>query len=340
VVPDGVVKEAARTSDADGAQRVTRASGLPQSVRYSAWLTGVYVVVSATWIVATSALAAWLEPRVEGLHRIEQVKGVGFVLVTGAVLYLGARALFRRIEMAGERLVRQERALVANERRVFAGLMAGSVAHDANNVLQALLMDVDDLASPETPRADADAIHQRLSTSVKRLVDLNRRLVQVTRQTATAHAVTLDVGVAVREAVDLVRKHPSVRGAAIELTTAASRPLAAQPGLISQIVTNLVVNAGEASGEGGRVAVRLTERPGEIRIEVHDSGPGVPMERRATLFEALTTTKPDGNGMGLFSVRACAKALGGDVGVGDSELGGACFWVSLPRADDACAVLS
>lgn len=307
----------------------------PRSIRYAAWLAAVYVVVSATWISATSALAVWLEPRVEGLHRIEQIKGIGFVLVSGAVLYLGACALFRRIEMAGERLVRQERALVANERRVFAGLMAGSVAHDANNVLQALLVDVDDLARAETPRADAEVIHQRLTASVDRLVDLNRRLVQVTRHTATAHAVVLDVGVAVREAVELVRKHPAMQGVAIELTT-ASLPLAAQPGLISQIVTNLVVNAGEAAGEGGRVAVRVLEHPGEVRVEVHDSGPGVPRERRATLFEALTTTKPDGNGMGLFSVRACAKALGGDVGVGDSELGGACFWVRLPRADDVC----
>jgi signal transduction histidine kinase len=306
----------------------------PRSIRYSAWLAGVYIVVSATWISATSALAVWLEPRVEGLHRIEQIKGIGFVLVSGAVLYLGTRALFRRIEMAGERLVRQDRALVANERRVFAGLMAGSVAHDANNVLQALLMDVDDLAKAETPRADAKVIHQRLTTSVDRLVDLNRRLVQVTRQTATAHAVALDVGVAVREAVELVRKHPAMQGVAIELTT-ASLHLTAQPGLISQIVTNLLVNAGEAAGEGGRVAVRVLEHPGEVRVEVHDSGPGVPRERRATLFEALTTTKPDGNGIGLFSVRACAKTLGGDVGVGDSELGGACFWVILPRADGA-----
>ncbi len=307
----------------------------PRSIRYAAWLAGVYIVVSATWISATSALAVWLEPRVEGLHRIEQIKGIGFVLVTGAVLYLGARALFCRIEMAGERLVRQERAMVTNERRIFAGLMAGSVAHDANNVLVALLMDINDLAKPGTPRGDAGAIRERLITSVDRLVDLNRRLVQATRQTATAHAVALDVGVAVQQAVELVRKHPSMQGVAIELTTTACLPFAAQPGLISQIVTNLVVNAGEAAGEGGRVAVRVLEHPGEVRVEVHDSGPGVPRERRATLFEALTTTKPDGNGMGLFSVRACAKALGGDVGVGDSELGGACFWVRLPRADGA-----
>jgi signal transduction histidine kinase len=66
------------------------------------------------------------------------------------------------------------------------------------------------------------------------------------------------------------------------------------------------------------------------RIAVHDNGPGVAVERRAGLFDALVTTKPNGTGLGLFSVKACATALGGRVDVGDSPLGGAVFSIVLP----------
>jgi signal transduction histidine kinase len=101
--------------------------------------------------------------------------------------------------------------------------------------------------------------------------------------------------------------------------------------LVSQVVTNLLVNAGEATGGKGLIEVRVVPAGDEVRLEVHDSGPGVPLNRRATLFEALASTKPEGSGMGLFSVRACARAMGGDVAVLDSDLGGACFRVSFPR---------
>jgi two-component system nitrogen regulation sensor histidine kinase NtrY len=56
------------------------------------------------------------------------------------------------------------------------------------------------------------------------------------------------------------------------------------------------------------------------------------MERRERIFEALETTKLDGSGLGLFSVKSCVTALGGTVEVGDSPLGGARFRVHLPEA--------
>jgi two-component system CitB family sensor kinase len=78
--------------------------------------------------------------------------------------------------------------------------------------------------------------------------------------------------------------------------------------------------------------VRVRTEAGRAVIEVHDNGPGVPVERRADLFTSLATTKPDGNGLGLFSVKACANGLGGQVEVGDSPLGGALFRIRLPLA--------
>ncbi|MBN2559989.1 MAG: histidine kinase, partial [Phycisphaerae bacterium] len=66
---------------------------------------------------------------------------------------------------------------------------------------------------------------------------------------------------------------------------------------------------------------------------VHDSGLGVAPELRQAVFEPFYSTKPAGNGLGLLSVRAGAIAHGGTVEVTESELGGACFTVSIPTEE-------
>jgi len=296
--------------------------------RYAAWLATVYVLVASVWILVSSQVAYLLESRPEVLRSIEQGKGVAFVLVTGVGLYVGARTLFGRIEAAARELVVRERALINNQRRALAGLMAATVAHDANNVLAAVLFDLDALDDPR----EGTAARTRLKAAVSRLVELNRRLVQVKRHSASSNTVPVELGEVVREAVELVRKHPSLRGTRLKVSTGPALELHTQPLLISQIVANLLVNAGEAVGASGQVALEVRSEAEAVVLEVHDSGPGVPPERRANLFEALVSTKPDGSGMGLFSVRACARALGGDASVGDSPLGGACFRVRFPRA--------
>jgi two-component system NtrC family sensor kinase len=101
------------------------------------------------------------------------------------------------------------------------------------------------------------------------------------------------------------------------------------------MLINLVLNAAEATGPGGRIDVRLTGDGAEARLEVHDDGPGIPEERRPGIFEAFETTKPDGTGLGLFSVQHIAEVHGGRAEALASELGGACFRVSLPVAGGA-----
>ena len=94
----------------------------------------------------------------------------------------------------------------------------------------------------------------------------------------------------------------------------------------------------QAAGEKGIIEARVRGEDNAVVIEVHDNGPGVPPERRAELFSALVTTKPDGNGLGLFSVKACATGLGGRVDVSESPLGGALFRIHLPRSSVRTAV--
>jgi PAS domain S-box-containing protein len=100
-----------------------------------------------------------------------------------------------------------------------------------------------------------------------------------------------------------------------------------------QALTNLVVNALEASPSGGTVGV--ASGPGgaeETVLEVTDPGPGIPPEIRDKVFHPFFTTKPEGRGLGLSIVQRIAQAAGGRVEVGKSPQGGASFRLRLPAS--------
>ena len=109
----------------------------------------------------------------------------------------------------------------------------------------------------------------------------------------------------------------------------------AEEGALEQVLTNLVENAIKYSPEGGDVAVRFRREVGRGVIEVHDAGPGVPVEHRDRVFERFyrvdkgRSRRMGGTGLGLSIVRHLAESMNGRAGVGDSDLGGARFWIEL-----------
>jgi len=74
----------------------------------------------------------------------------------------------------------------------------------------------------------------------------------------------------------------------------------------------------------------VLQQEDEAIVEVHDDGPGVPLAQRSKIFAPFHTTKEVGSGLGLVSVKVCAEQHGGRVVVSESDLGGACFRVTLP----------
>ena len=107
--------------------------------------------------------------------------------------------------------------------------------------------------------------------------------------------------------------------------------------LVKGILTNLLENAAEAAGPGGRVQTVTRVREDQVEIEVHDSGPGVSQEASRTLFEPTITFKKHGMGLGLSIARKNALISGGDLTLVDGALGGAGFRVVLPAADEVDA---
>jgi signal transduction histidine kinase len=142
----------------------------------------------------------------------------------------------------------------------------------------------------------------------------------------------VDVNALVEERVAFLRTaHPEVT---YEMRLSPEKPRAvADPDLIKGVLTNLLENAAQAAQPNGTVLAATSVLGNRLAIEVHDSGPGLSVQARSSLFEPTISFKKGGMGLGLSIARRSALLCGGDIETVDGELGGAAFRVSLNAAE-------
>ncbi|MBX3174780.1 MAG: response regulator [Gemmatimonadaceae bacterium] len=224
------------------------------------------------------------------------------------------------------RLRAMEQRLQHSQRLEIVGQLAAGVAHDFNNVLTAIggFADVllEEPALGLTPRDDVEQIR----LLVARAAGLSRNLLGLARRREDNRMRLVDVG------AHLQRLKPTLRvlaGASIDLRVDAEPvelSTAIDPGMLDQVVLNLVLNARDASRPGGRIEVAVAaELDGDeprVRLSVRDNGSGVPAEVRARVFEPFFTTKGErrGTGLGLWLVREIVQGVGGRIAL-DSQPG-------------------
>lgn len=107
--------------------------------------------------------------------------------------------------------------------------------------------------------------------------------------------------------------------------------------LLEQVLDNLVGNATKFTPRGGQLRVSTTATPDAVTLWVEDSGPGVAPDQRVHVFGKFAVATPPlhgtrSTGLGLYVTKQLVAAMEGEIGVTESELGGAAFWVRLPRA--------
>ena len=127
-------------------------------------------------------------------------------------------------------------------------------------------------------------------------------------------------------------------GVVLALAPVSACAIYGHAGVLSSIVENLVRNAVKYMGERNerRVDVRVEPHGGMVRLEVEDSGPGIPPAFYDTIFDPHVRGRTDGKpgiGLGLATVKRIAESHGGKVGFRSRLDAGTIFWVELPRAD-------
>jgi nitrogen fixation/metabolism regulation signal transduction histidine kinase len=210
--------------------------------------------------------------------------------------------------------------------------LARKMAHEVKNSLTPIRLTVEEMLV-RYDEADRGFMEQATQIVVDEIETLERRI-RAFSQFATEPPVQpgeVDVNGLLQERIAFLKTaHPEV---AYDCRLAESAPpVVADQDLLKGILTNLLENAAEAAGEGGRILGVTAADGGRVAIEVHDSGPGLSEQARSSLFQPTISFKKRGMGLGLSIARKSALLNGGDIIVVKGELGGAGFRVLLPVA--------
>jgi putative PEP-CTERM system histidine kinase len=209
--------------------------------------------------------------------------------------------------------------------------MSAFFVHDLKNAAASLNLMLKNLPVHfDDPAFREDAL-RGVGNTARRIDDMIARL-SAFRQRPDSVRVEADLNQLVSEALDGVNEMPNV-----ELMTEL-QPLPrifADREQVQSVVTNLVLNARDALGSGGRIQVRTEHRGGRVVLSVVDDGCGMSQAfLKESLFRPFQSTKKKGLGIGLFQSRAIVQAHGGGMHV-ESEVGkGTTFLVSFPVKDE------
>jgi signal transduction histidine kinase len=305
-------------------------------------------------VLALARAAAW-EP-VEGaevlrargwqlaypLRREERVVGLMLVDADADALTFETRALLEllagqvAIAIEDSRLVeenvRLERRIAQSERLAALGRMAATVAHEVKNPLSAIksiaqVMREDEYLRREYSR-DLELIvgeTDRLSQSVTQMLSFAR--------TPPPSGSPLPADDLLKSVASLLQRDAAARGVIIDTQVeAASVELdGARAASLRDAVSNLLLNALQATHAGGRVRLAARADGDRLGVSVTDEGPGVPAELHARVWEPFFTTKQRGTGLGLAIVRKRIEETGGEVRLAPQRPGeGARFELSIP----------
>lgn len=290
----------------------------------------VYVTSCLAYIWVSGWLASSLARDTEQLQQIETIKGTAFILITGLLFFLISFAQWKRIGHY-ERLVdRQQQALLDGERKAVAAMCTASLAHDLNNLLMSLSGLVSEVKEHEGQDPYLSTLRQEIELAIDTLSRLSKRLYKTASQALPTESALANLGDVARQAATLVRKHPDLRFAGIEVRETRRVESFVTLGLFEEALLNLLINAGQAAGKHAKILLQLDSTDGEAIISVHDNGPGVPNELRRRVFDPCFTTKSGGSGIGLVAVKTFAASHDGRVEVSASPLGGAVFEIRFP----------
>ncbi len=208
-----------------------------------------------------------------------------------------------------------ERELAASERMAFLGEMAARIAHNVKNPLSGMKTIVqlmqEDQRLPEKMRPDCRML-------VDEIDRLNRNISQVLRYAKPARDIDqpADLSSVVRRVVALMRGEAEQRGLALEVGESAPHWIEGGEEAASDIVSNLLVNALEASSDGGTIRISVARTPGPaegINFSIEDQGSGISKDKLDKIFQPFFTTRAGGTGLGLAIVKRRVDEAGGSV---------------------------
>jgi two-component system cell cycle sensor histidine kinase/response regulator CckA len=240
-----------------------------------------------------------------------------------------------------------ENQINQSQKMDMVGQLAGGIAHDFNNVLSAIMMANDFLLNAHKPTDPSFQDIMQIKQNATRAATLVRQLLAFSRR-QTLRPQVLDLGDALSDLTMLLRR---LIGEKVKLDLVHGRdlwPVKVDVSQFEQVIVNLAVNARDAMPDGGKLTVRTANVSAQeseklsykgmpaadyVRIDVTDTGTGIPSDIVDKIFEPFFSTKEvgKGTGLGLSTVYGIVKQTGGFVYVDSEADKGTSFRIFLPR---------
>lgn len=230
-----------------------------------------------------------------------------------------------------------EEHLRRQEKMAFAGKVAAEIVHEIKNPLASMSGAVQLLRSDLVH----DPVQIRLTGIVSREIERVNQLVTsflwLAKGSQQVHPESTALNDTIQEVLDLMTTRDSFQSAHRLHCSFELEPLVwLDPDHFRQIIWNLMLNGLEAMPHGGDLTIRVLriagdgQRPDEVRLDVQDQGPGIPVELEDRIFEPFFSTKEKGTGLGLSIVYQLVDQAGGRLAV-DSTVGlGTTFSIFFP----------
>jgi len=275
------------------------------------------------------------------LRREDKVEGLVAVDAASASLTPDARSIIGLLadqvaiaiddsRLLGENL-RLERELAERERLASLGRMAATVAHEIKNPLSAIKSIAQVMREDENLRNEYERDLGLIIGETDRLSQSVTQLLSFARKESPA-GQPLSVDELVRSVVDLFRANAREQGIALDCEVNVQAELAGRSvAAVRDALSNLLLNALQATPQGGTVSLIAVAGNSDLVISVQDSGSGVPFDLRERIWEPFFTTRQRGTGLGLAIVRKRVQEIGGSASLEISQNGhGALFQLRIP----------
>jgi len=274
-------------------------------------------------------------PRTWGAPEVERAE----LIATQVATAVANARLFEEVKQGYERLARAQEELVKRERLAAIGQLAATLAHEVRNPLGVLFNSLGTLGKTMPKTGDAAVLLSIMGEEARRLDRLVRELLDFARPVTPAiepHSLAEIVD----GALDAAKQQLGSESAALSSEVPATfPPMSLDHAMMRRALVNLLVNGSQAAGSTGSVVLRsaIEARAGRqvARIDVSDTGPGIPPATAKRVFEPFFTTKATGTGLGLAIVKSIVEAHGGRIELAPGEGGkGTCVTLTLPLETD------
>jgi signal transduction histidine kinase len=240
------------------------------------------------------------------------------------------RARTSELEHEQEERRELDRQMFQMDKMATMGELAMGLAHEIGNPLAGMkavaqAMQFEEHLPPGMPEA-----LRRLESEIDRLANFLRSFHGFAAPAALDLQPVPLAGV-VEDVLFWTRKEAKSNGVDIGTALAADLPpLRADAAQLKQVLLNLVVNAMHAMPDGGRLTISAVRNDGRARIEVRDTGAGIPADVLPRIFDPFFTTRPGGTGLGLAITGKIVREHGADIRVDSKPGHGTCIILDWP----------